>query len=185
MRLAGERRQRLRAFGKIARLVQDLAFERERLIGADAIGVRTLGADRKRLGLRQFESHTFERAPARQISIFDRALVDLGRDDLSVQTRRQEEGPAARAPRAQNQRSSAAPQRRRMCPASAPRQSAFGDELETVGAKEIEHRRRRLFNRASRHVDRRASPARRTGGARRRFPRRPQCGRHSRFENRR
>ena len=40
------------AFRKIARLVQDLAFERERLIGADAIGVRTLGADRKRLGLR-------------------------------------------------------------------------------------------------------------------------------------
>ena len=39
MRLAGERRQRLRAFGKIAGFVQDFAFERERLIGADAIGV--------------------------------------------------------------------------------------------------------------------------------------------------
>ena len=88
MRLAGQRGQRLRPFGQIAGLVKNPAFERERLIGADAIGMRPLTADRKRLGLRQLRGQIFERSTAGQISIFNRALVDLGRDGLGFQPRR-------------------------------------------------------------------------------------------------
>jgi|ERR1700722_4353883 hypothetical protein len=40
MRLPGQRSQRLRAFRQIARLMKDPAFERKRLIGADAVSVR-------------------------------------------------------------------------------------------------------------------------------------------------
>ena len=38
-RLAGKGGQRSRRFGEIAALVEDPAFEHERLIGADAVGV--------------------------------------------------------------------------------------------------------------------------------------------------
>ena len=104
MRPAGERGQRFRRFGEIMRLVEDPAFERERLIGADAIGVRTLCADGERLRARQLESHAFERAAGRQVSVFDRALVDLGGDGARVQSSRRQERPAAFASRGQHQR---------------------------------------------------------------------------------
>ena len=67
--------------------MEDPAFERERLIGADAVSVRTLRADRESLGPRQFDGDIFKRAAAGEIPIFERALVDLRRDELSVQSR--------------------------------------------------------------------------------------------------
>ena len=115
MRLAGERGQRLRRLGEIAGLVEDPAFERERLIGADAVSVRTLRADGESLRPRQLNGHTFERSATREIPIFERALVDFGRDALSVQSRRRQESAATFAPRGQNQWSRATPQRRQRC----------------------------------------------------------------------
>ena len=88
MRLAGQRGQRLRTFGQIPRLVEDPAFERERLIGADAVSVRTHRANRERLGFSQFDRQIFKRPVAGEISIFKSALVDLRRDGLRFQSRR-------------------------------------------------------------------------------------------------
>ncbi|MBV8797481.1 MAG: hypothetical protein JO136_21295, partial [Hyphomicrobiales bacterium] len=51
----------------------------------------------------------FERAAFGEMPILEHALVDLGRDRLSVQPGRREESPAAFAPRRQNQGSGAAP----------------------------------------------------------------------------
>ena len=83
MRLAGERRQRC-ALNQIARLVKDPAFERERLIGADAIGVRTLRADGKRLGLRQLEAtSSSEPPPARYRSSTARSSTSGATDSAS------------------------------------------------------------------------------------------------------
>src|SRR5580693_5534446 len=53
MRLARERGQRFRPFGEIAGLVEYPAFERERLIGADAVGIWAPRTDGKSLRLRQ------------------------------------------------------------------------------------------------------------------------------------
>ena len=88
MRLPGQRSQRLRAFSQIARLVKDLAFKREGLIGADAVSVRTHRANRERLGFGQLDRQIFERSVAGEKPIFKPALVDLGRDGLRFQSRR-------------------------------------------------------------------------------------------------
>ena len=87
MRPAGERRQRLRAFDKIARFVEDPAVKRQRLIGADAVSVRTFRADCESLRLRQFDGDIFKRAPLGEMPIFERALVNMRRDRLSLQSR--------------------------------------------------------------------------------------------------
>ena len=55
MRLAREFGERSRSLGEIARFVEDPAFERERLIGAQAISVRPQRADGERFGLRQLD----------------------------------------------------------------------------------------------------------------------------------
>ena len=88
MRLAGQRSQRLRAFGQIPRLMEDRAFKRERLIGADAVSVRTHRANRERLGFGQLDRQIFERPVAGEIPIFKAALVHLRRDGLRFQSRR-------------------------------------------------------------------------------------------------
>src|SRR6202042_3954614 len=75
MRPARERGQRLRRFGEIAGLMENPTFEREGLIGADAVSVRTFGADRQRLRPGQLQSDVFKRAATCKISIFDSALV--------------------------------------------------------------------------------------------------------------
>src|SRR5271156_7177503 len=61
MRLARERGERSPSLIEIAGLVEDPALERERLIGAQAIGVRPDRADGERLGLRQFAGEALER----------------------------------------------------------------------------------------------------------------------------
>lgn len=86
MRLAGECGKRLGGLGETARLVDDPAFERERLIRAQAIGVRPQRADGERLGPRQLDCQTFERTAGRQMPIFERALVDIGGDNLRVES---------------------------------------------------------------------------------------------------
>ena len=88
MRLPGQRSQCLRAFGQIARLVKDPAFERKRLIGANAVSVRTQRANRKRLGFSQLDRQIFKRPIACEIPIFKAAFVDLRRDGLRFQSRR-------------------------------------------------------------------------------------------------
>ena len=88
MRSAGQRRQRLRSFDEIAGFVEDLAIERERLIGANAVSVRTSGADCEGLRPRQFDSDMFNRAAFSEIPILQRTFVNLRRDRLSVQSRR-------------------------------------------------------------------------------------------------
>jgi hypothetical protein len=88
MRLPGQRSQRLRAFGQIPRLMEDPTFEREGLIGADAVSVRTFGADRQRLRLGQLQSDVFKRAATCKIPIFDSALVEIRGYTFSVQSRR-------------------------------------------------------------------------------------------------
>ena len=88
VRLPGQRSQCLRAFDQIARLVKDPAFERKRLIGADAVSVRTHRANRERLGLSQLDRQIFKRPVAGEIPIFKAALVDLRRDGLRFQPRR-------------------------------------------------------------------------------------------------
>ena len=88
MRSAGQRRQRLRSFDEIAGFVEDLAIERERLIGADAIGIWTFRAHCESLRPRQFDSDMFNRAAFSEIPILQRTFVNLRRDRLSVQSRR-------------------------------------------------------------------------------------------------
>ena len=78
MRLAGQRGQRLRPFGQVAGLVKNPAFERERLIGADAMGVRTRRANRKRLGFGQLDGQIFKRPIAGEIAIFSPRSSTLG-----------------------------------------------------------------------------------------------------------
>ena len=112
MRPAGEGRQRLRPFIEIARLVKNPTIDGERLIGANAVSVRPLRADCESLRPRQFDSDIFNRAALSKIKLFERTLVDLRRDRLSVQSCGRQERAAAFAPRRQNQASSAAPQRR-------------------------------------------------------------------------
>ena len=87
MRPAGERRERLRRFGEIAGLVEDPAVERERLVGTNAISVRTFRADCEGLRPRQFDGDVRERAAFGETPILQRALVDLRRDRLGVQSR--------------------------------------------------------------------------------------------------
>ena len=88
MRLPGQRSQRLRALGQIPGLMEDRAFERKRLIGADAVSVRTHRADRERLGFGQLDRQIFKRPIACEIPIFKAAFVDLRRDGLRFQSRR-------------------------------------------------------------------------------------------------
>ena len=80
---------------EIAGFVEDPALEGERLIGAQAIGVRPDRADGERLGLRQFAGETLERTAAREMPVFERPLVDLGGDDLRVKPDGRQERPAA------------------------------------------------------------------------------------------
>ena len=87
MRPARERRQSLRPFKEIARFVEDPAVQRERLIGANAVSVRSFRADCESLRPSQFDRDIFKRAPFGEIPIFERALVNLRRDRLSVQSR--------------------------------------------------------------------------------------------------
>jgi hypothetical protein len=87
MRPAGERRESLRPFNEIARFVEDPVVQRKRLIGANAVSVRSFRADCESLGPRQFDSDIFNRAAFGEIPIFERALVNLRRDRLSVQSR--------------------------------------------------------------------------------------------------
>ena len=94
MRLAGQCGQCFRPFGQIARLVKNPAFERERLIGTDAVSVRTQRANRERLGFGQLDGQILKRPVAGEIPIFESALVDLGRDALSLQSRRREQSAA-------------------------------------------------------------------------------------------
>ena len=112
MRLAGQRGQRLRRLGEIAGLVENPTFERERLIGADAVGVRPVGTRCERLGLSQLQSYVFNRAATRKISVFDSALVDIGGYIFSLKSRRRQKSPAAFAPRGENQRIGPPPDRR-------------------------------------------------------------------------
>ena len=86
MRLARERGKRSPGLVEIARLVEDPALERERLIGAQAIGVRPRRADGKRLGSRQFKRKVFERTAAREMRVLQRTLVDFGGDDFGVKS---------------------------------------------------------------------------------------------------
>ena len=83
-----------KAGGPVSRRTADAMFV---MVGADAVSVRTIRADRKRLGLGQFGGEIFERAAAGQIPIFERALVDLRRDGLNVQSRRRQKRLAALA----------------------------------------------------------------------------------------
>ena len=69
VRLAGERRQSLRPFIEIARLVKDPVADHERLIGADAISVWTLRADRESLRPRQFDGDVCNRAASRTVRL--------------------------------------------------------------------------------------------------------------------
>src|SRR5271167_236651 len=103
MRLARERSQRSLSLVQIARLVEYPALERERLVGAQAIGARSDRADGERLGLRQFSGETLERTAAREMLAFERPLVDLGGDHFRVKSDGRQKGPAARALRGQNQ----------------------------------------------------------------------------------
>jgi hypothetical protein len=152
MRLAGQGGQGLRRLDEIGGLMKDAPVERKRLIGADAIGVRTRGADCERLGPRQLQGQIFQRAPVRQISIFDRALVDSRRHALGLQSRRRQKPAAALAARGQNQGFCGAPQRGQRERIHEP--SAVRDEFQTVFAIKIKHRSGRFFDRATRHVDR-------------------------------
>ena len=87
MGLPCERGQGLRPFNEIARFVENPAIDRQRLIGADAVSVRTFLADCESLRPRQFDRDIFKRAAFGEISIFERALVNLRRDRLGVQSR--------------------------------------------------------------------------------------------------
>src|SRR3984957_13390786 len=113
MRLAREQAQRLRGGVEIAGLVENLTFERERLISADAVGVRPVRAGCEGLGLSQFQSNLFNRAAARKMFAFDSTLVDIEGYKFSLQSGRRQKRPAAFAPRSQNQRSGPPPDRRR------------------------------------------------------------------------
>ena len=61
--------------------MEDPAFERERLIGADAVSVRTHRADCERLGFGQLHSQIFKRAAAGEIAIFDARSSTFGATD--------------------------------------------------------------------------------------------------------
>ena len=93
MRPARERGERLGGLGDIARLVDDASLERERLIRAQAIGVRPQRADGDGLGPRQLDRQTFKRTAGREMPIFEPALVDIGADNLRVKFLRPTEAP--------------------------------------------------------------------------------------------
>jgi hypothetical protein len=88
MCLALERGEALGSLAEIARLVEDPAFERERLIGAETIGLRSQSTDGERFGAGQLDRQTFQRPAASEKPTFESPLVDIGADNFSVDSHR-------------------------------------------------------------------------------------------------
>ena len=84
MRSAGEAPQALRRRLRVARLVDQLAVERQGLIGAETPSLRSPRTDLQRLGARQLQGKLRGRAARRQEFVLNPSLVDSGGLDLRI-----------------------------------------------------------------------------------------------------